>query len=67
MGKFEDEGMIGQVYSEGRKRYYQITEKGYGMLKKEYERLQRLVQEGRMLLERQEGEYVWMDDTAKDL
>lgn len=50
LGKFEEEQMIRQVRSEGRKRYYQITDKGMEMLQKEYERLQLLVEEGRMLL-----------------
>lgn len=55
LGKFESEGMIREVRNEGRRRYYQITEKGLEMLKKEYRRLQLLVEEGR---------YAGLDDTA---
>jgi len=51
LGKFEEEKMISEVRVEGRKRYYQITEKGLEMLKKEYERLQLQVEEGRMYLQ----------------
>lgn len=51
LGKFEEEKMISEVRVEGRKRYYQITEKGLEMLKKEYERLLLQVEEGRMYLQ----------------
>lgn len=54
LGKFEGEDMIRAVYSEGRRRYYQITGKGRYMLQKEYERLQLLVEEGRIYLEEQD-------------
>ena len=47
--------MIREVQNEGRRRYYQITEKGLEMLKKEYRRLQLLVEEGR---------YAGLDDMA---
>ena len=50
LGKFEEEKMIAEVRTEGRKRYYQITEKGLDMLKKEYQRLQMQVEEGRAYL-----------------
>ena len=43
--------MIREVHSEGRRRYYQITQKGRDMLQKEYERLQLLLEEGRAYLE----------------
>lgn len=55
LGKFEEEEMIREVHSQGRRRYYQITQKGRDMLQKEYERLQLLVEEGRMYLEEQNG------------
>ena len=51
LGKFEGEGMNREVHSEGRRRYYQITQKGRDMLQKEYERLQLLLEEGRAYLE----------------
>lgn len=51
LGKFEEEKVILEVRSEGRKRYYQITDKGMEMLRKEYERLQLLVEEGRAFLQ----------------
>lgn len=51
LGKFEEEKMIAEVRVEGRKRYYQITEKGREMLKKEYERLLLQVEESRAFLD----------------
>ena len=51
LGKFEEEKMIAEVRVEGRKRYYQITEKGREMLKKEYERLLLQVEESRACLD----------------
>lgn len=50
LGKFEEEKMIAEVRTEGRKRYYQITTKGTEMLKKEYERLQQQVMESQPFL-----------------
>ena len=52
LSKFEQEEMIREVRSEGRRRYYQITEKGREMLEEEYERLTSLVEEGRPFLGR---------------
>ena len=50
LGKFEKEKMIVEVEVVGRKRTYVITEKGRDLLIKEYERLLRLVEDGRELL-----------------
>lgn len=50
LGKFEKEKMIVEVEVVGRKRTYVITEKGRDLLIKEYERLIRLVEDGRELL-----------------
>ena len=47
LAKFESEGMIKEAGREGRKKYYRITDLGLKMLKEEYERLRRLVDEGR--------------------
>lgn len=51
LGKFEDEEIIYEVEVIGRKRYYQISKKGYQMLREEYVRLQNLVNEGRVYIE----------------
>lgn len=51
LGRFEKDGIIKIVELAGRKRYYQISEKGYRMLREEYQRLQNLVEEGRAFLE----------------
>lgn len=50
LAKFEKEEMIREVKVEGRKRYYQITERGRRMLEEEYKRLETLVEEGRPYL-----------------
>lgn len=46
LARFEEQNIIRQTGSEGRRRYYAITEKGKAMLRTEYERLQMLVQDG---------------------
>ncbi|MDF2952494.1 MAG: PadR family transcriptional regulator [Anaerocolumna sp.] len=51
LGKFEKELIIQEVKTVGRKRYYQITEKGYKILLEEYRRLQHLVREGKPFLD----------------
>ncbi len=44
--KFKVSGMIAETAMEGRKRYYKITPYGRKVLKEEYERLKKLVEEG---------------------
>ena len=51
LSKFENEKMIVETQVDGRKRTYQITEKGKMMLLDEYKRLRTMLEEGR----------VWMD------
>lgn len=46
LARFEEQQIILQTGSEGRKRYYVITEKGKQMLRTEYRRLQTLVRDG---------------------
>lgn len=46
LAKFEQNGMIRLTLSEGRRKSYIITFTGKEMLKKEYERLQIMVQDG---------------------
>lgn len=46
LARFEEQQMILQTGSEGRKRYYVITDKGKQMLHTEYRRLQTLVRDG---------------------
>ena len=50
LGKFEKEKMIVEVEVVGRKRTYEITEKGRQILVEEYKRLLVLVEDGRELL-----------------
>ena len=52
LSKFENEDMIEEVYVHGRKRTYQITEKGKYMLLEEYQRIKAMIEEGS----------VWMKD-----
>lgn len=47
LARFESEGVIREVQREGRRKYYRITDPGRQMLMDEYERLRRLVEEGR--------------------
>lgn len=46
LSKFEIEKMIVETQVDGRKRTYQITEKGKGMLMEEYQRLKTMIEEG---------------------
>lgn len=46
LAKFEENGVIQMTTSEGRRKSYIITEVGREMLKKEYERLMIMVQDG---------------------
>ena len=59
LAKFEQEGMIRTVRTEGRKRYYQITDHGKEMLFAEYRRLKRLVEGGAPFLEHQTDREVY--------
>ena len=47
LSKFLEEDMIFEKMSEGRKRIYQINEKGYQMLEGEYLRLHTMIDEGK--------------------
>lgn len=46
LAKFEENGVIKLTASEGRRKSYIITDKGREMLKEEYERLKRMVEDG---------------------
>ena len=46
LGKFEDEGLIAETQTEGRKRTYRITEPGRAAFAEELERLRRCVSDG---------------------
>lgn len=46
LGRFEEQGMIQETESVGRKRYYVITEKGKQMMRTEYARLRNLIRDG---------------------
>ena len=48
--KFEENGMIRKTRQEGRQKWYLITEKGRQMLEDEYERLRRMMDDGRTIL-----------------
>lgn len=51
LNDFENEGLIRVTKIDGRKKSYIITQRGYEMLKAEYERLQRQVSAGSQFLE----------------
>ena len=46
LAKFEENGVIKLTASEGRRKSYIITEKGYEMLEEEYRRLKTMVEDG---------------------
>lgn len=46
LAKFEENGIIRLTTSEGRRKSYVITDVGRDMLKKEYERLKTMVEDG---------------------
>ena len=50
LAKFEENGIIQMTASEGRRKSYIITELGREMLKKEYDRLMVMVEDGKHLL-----------------
>ena len=55
LSKFESEELIDEVMLEGRKRIYQITEKGKVMLMEEHQRLETMLKEGEIGLKLQKG------------
>lgn len=57
LGRFEEQQIIRQAGSEGRKRYYVIMDKGKQMMQKEYRRLKTLVEDGALYLEPEIGGY----------
>lgn len=46
LAKFEENGVIRLTASEGRRKSYVITDKGYVMLKEEYQRLKTMAEDG---------------------
>lgn len=52
LDKFQTSGLIIETKVEGRKRSYLISKKGYQALKKEYNRLITMVEEGKAILGR---------------
>lgn len=50
LAKFEENGIIRLTASEGRRKSYVITDAGRGMLKKEYERLKIMAEDGSQLI-----------------
>ena len=56
LSKFENEDMIRETESDGRKRFYLITEKGKEMLMQEYRRLKTMLQDGEVWIEKQSDE-----------
>ena len=46
LGRFEEKGIIRRTTSDGRKKSYIITDEGLAELRKEYDRLHRLVADG---------------------
>lgn len=57
LGRFETEGLIRLNYSEDRNRkIYCLTDTGRQILEQEYERLRRLVADGRAVLGKEEAE-----------
>ncbi|MGX8851319.1 PadR family transcriptional regulator [Amedibacillus sp. YH-ame10] len=51
LSKFESEKMIVETQVDGRKRTYEITDKGKGMLLEEYKRLKDMMEEGKPWME----------------
>ena len=46
LAKFEENDIISLTASEGRRKSYIITQKGYSMLREEFERLKTMVEDG---------------------
>ncbi|MBS6397148.1 MAG: helix-turn-helix transcriptional regulator [Clostridiales bacterium] len=57
LARFEEQDMIRQTGSEGRRRYYVITDKGKHMLRTEYRRLETLIRDGFPYLHDKTGGY----------
>lgn len=55
LARFQEQQMILETGSQGRKRYYVITDKGKSMLRTEYARLQTLVKDGSLYLDSKTG------------
>lgn len=51
LSKFLHEGIIREVEVEGRKRTYCICDKGYVMLRAEYDRLHKMIEEGKSYMD----------------
>lgn len=51
LSKFLEEDMIFETRLDGRKKYYQISEKGFQMLQEEYQRLETMLKESTPYLE----------------
>lgn len=51
LSRFEADGYIRKVKEEERRKIYQLTQQGYALWRGEYERLQRLVIDGKKLYE----------------
>lgn len=56
LGRFVDEGIIRQTKEVERRKVYIITDYGMELLEKEYERLQQLIEDGRVVLYGEESE-----------
>lgn len=52
LSRFEEEDIIVQVSEVSRRKIYTITDKGLNILKDEYQRLNRLVSDGKDILEK---------------
>ena len=57
LARFEEQQIILETGSQGRRRYYVITDKGKAMVRAEYTRLQALVKDGYPYLALEEGGY----------
>ena len=57
LARFEEQQIILETRSQGRRRYYVITDKGKAMVRAEYTRLQALVKDGYPYLALEEGGY----------
>lgn len=50
LGRFEKEKIIDQIAEENRRKIYRLTEKGQGILDEEFERLNKMVSDGRKFM-----------------
>jgi DNA-binding PadR family transcriptional regulator len=51
LSRFEEENIIVQLSEENRRKTYTLTDKGFNLLKEEYQRLKQLVSDGSYLFE----------------